>query len=135
MALPLELETVESIKSRYPMAIRTVWNRQEILDGKRPGMMREHVFDFEDGFRIIANRECLPDGMVCLHFSFSMEEDSSACKAMVACDHDMRKLIEMAMEHVEIMGGPSRQTSPSQSFMTSGGILHFLYSARNPMMN
>ena len=39
----------------------------------RPGAQRKHIFDFEDGARIIVSRDVL-ENMTSVHFSISIEE-------------------------------------------------------------
>jgi hypothetical protein len=74
--LPAEPESLEIIKARFPKALEPVWRISKIVKpgAKRPGLYREHVFDFEDGIRMIASRDT--DGKeTWLHLSFSVSAE------------------------------------------------------------
>jgi len=59
LVLPYQPETDVSLIQRFPKAIEKVWQEDEFLrEGLfRPGALREHVFDFEDGLRVIVSHE------------------------------------------------------------------------------
>jgi len=66
MSLPFEPEPIESLRQRYPEALKKIWSVVEIETGlaenentDRPGLHRKHIFDFEDGWRLIVSKESL----------------------------------------------------------------------------
>lgn len=71
--LPNEPESLDSMKARLDAALSVVYDAAEIEAGrgKRPGELRQHVFDFEDGIRCIASLDRQINGHVYLHMSFS----------------------------------------------------------------
>ena len=64
------------MRARLPVALSCVYNVQDVERGtvKRPGELRQHVFDFEDGIRCIASLDRQTDGHVYLHMSFSLTD-------------------------------------------------------------
>lgn len=71
--LPNQPESLEVMRERLPKALSVVYDAAEIEAGRgqRPGELRQHVFDFEDGIRCIASLDRQPNGHVYLHMSFS----------------------------------------------------------------
>ena len=79
MGLPFIRESLDSIRKRLPKALTVVYDAQNILDGgKRPGQLRENVFDSEDGIRtIISLDKDGKTGVPVLHMSFSLDPSST----------------------------------------------------------
>jgi hypothetical protein len=79
--LPHEPESVESMLARFPKALEPVYATEAIREGRmpRPGQVRAHVFDFEDGVRMIASMD-LDEGIngpdPFLHLSFSRRDEA-----------------------------------------------------------
>lgn len=80
--LPHEPEPLERLQARFAKALEPVYDVCLIAQGwqTRPGAYRRHLFDFEDGLRLLVSRERLPlmgpDGRtaaVHLHVSASFE--------------------------------------------------------------
>lgn len=78
MALPFEPEPLGVLQSRYPAALVELFDAVSIVahDAERPGQLRKHVFDCEDGLHLIINRERIPSGQIVLHVSASVYEDT-----------------------------------------------------------
>lgn len=58
MDLPFEPQPLETLKQRVPQAFERVWNpvaNKDKESGDRPIERREHVFDFEDGVRMVVS--------------------------------------------------------------------------------
>lgn len=74
--LPFEPESIESLRARYPDALRSVFNAEAVAFGgaPRPGQIRAHVFDSPDGVRLIVDREKSPGHPVYLHLTGSAQE-------------------------------------------------------------
>jgi|SRR5215467_3399354 len=49
-------ESLEQLKAKFPKALERVWD-VEATDGDRPGLHREHVFDFKDGMRLLISKD------------------------------------------------------------------------------
>jgi len=75
MSLALQLETEDQAKARCRVAVARTWEADEIARGDdRPGLHREHVFDLEEGIRVIAAREHSSElKLTILHASFSVQ--------------------------------------------------------------
>lgn len=71
MTTPVTPQPLEVLKARYPDAIKRlyVYGVDEIIPGKP-----EHVFDFEEGIRIMVSRE-QAEGYEFIHFSSSFNEE------------------------------------------------------------
>lgn len=70
--LPFQPESMESAKARFRVifaAHRVVMESSPPV--VHPALDRNHVFDFEDGVRMIATVEKFDDGQKLLHVSFS----------------------------------------------------------------
>jgi len=52
-------EPVEKLKEKIPLALSKIWIADEDLED-RPGLHREHVFDFENGLRLIISKDKFP---------------------------------------------------------------------------
>lgn len=137
MGLPFEPKSVESMRARYPEAVKETFTMEMVLGGNRPGKHRKHVFDFEDGLRVIVSKEPLLDGNTALHFSFSFKDDSEFYEKLKGEQDTAKKCTEMIAEHVESMGGPAKTVKPLSIFVSEGGILHLAYEipVANPNFN
>lgn len=73
--LPTLTESVAALRARYSAAISRTFEVVDLASGRgqRPGESRDHVFDFEDGVRLIISRERFPSGEVVVHFSASVD--------------------------------------------------------------
>ena len=74
MALPHVAESLEKLKARYSDAILITWLPSETMVD-RPGLHREHVFDFDQGIRLIISKEIIKQygNKEYLHFSASAD--------------------------------------------------------------
>ena len=78
--IPFCPEPKVKLKARFPAALEDVYNIELIRAGKitRPGIIPKHVFDFEDGMRLIISRELYPDGVI-THVSASWDLSVGPC--------------------------------------------------------
>jgi hypothetical protein len=78
--LPFLPEPEAQLKARYAAALDPVYDPHEVIDGKvkRPGQQRKHVFDTEDGYRLIISRERLKGAPPVLHISVSLDVSPAA---------------------------------------------------------
>lgn len=70
--LEVKSESIEQLKGRFDAALEDVYDRNS---DPRPGEQRKHVFDFENGLRLIISFDKLHDGWS-LHISASCDKDS-----------------------------------------------------------
>jgi hypothetical protein len=116
MGLPFQPETTEQLKARFEKAMETVYDADAIMNEStdRPVLHREHVFDFEDGIRLIISKDKTM-GRVYLHVSASCQSQK------VMTETDMLNEILTKMEAIgpELEGKGIVQT-------TEGGIVHFV---------
>ena len=62
--------TTVGLQARYPQALEFRYDSFAIVNGAiRPGECAANVFDFEDGLRLIVNRELLDGCVHVLHVS------------------------------------------------------------------
>ena len=78
--LPFEPESIKALKARGDEALEHLFYTSE-ADTRQPDLLRTHVFDFEDGLRIVASwehnkRDKFEDPMI--HFYASFEGLSAA---------------------------------------------------------
>lgn len=66
---PYQPESLERLKSRFAAALSPDY----CTDGFQapPGLLRQHVFDFDNGIRMIVSHD-IENGRRTLHFSFSI---------------------------------------------------------------
>jgi hypothetical protein len=74
MPIPFRVETIEQMKLRFPKALEKVWIPVDGMED-RPGLHREHVFDFLSGIRLLISRDKLSRGISKIHISASWECD------------------------------------------------------------
>jgi hypothetical protein len=76
--LPFEPEPIASMRARYAAARKTLYVQEDVAAGlvAPPSGFRAHVFDFEDGLRLIISRDRDPTGLVVIHLSASVVDDT-----------------------------------------------------------
>src|SRR5262245_30169010 len=70
MGLPHRPESIASMRDRYKKALVKIWETDKGFSD-RPGLHREHVFDFEDGMRLLVSTDRMPDLEIITHISAS----------------------------------------------------------------
>lgn len=76
LTVPFETETLDAAQERFSASIAELYDGTE---SPRPGEQRKHVFDFEDGLRLIVSRDQYPDlaASVGIHVSASVSTDET----------------------------------------------------------
>lgn len=73
MGLEFAPESLDSMRNRYKKAVAKVW----VVDGsnmkERPGLFRDHVFDFESGIRLLISNDKIAGEDPVIHISASYE--------------------------------------------------------------
>jgi len=114
VGLPFEPECLECMKQRFTKALESVYDQESIAAGKgpRPGQYRVHVFDFQDGYRLIVSREYSKDGGTSLHFSMSTMNEVPP----------FREFLFILLERVKgLYGGPM---AGQLQLAMKNGVLH-----------
>jgi hypothetical protein len=120
--LPFEPESGVLLAKRYPAAVERVYDLHEMWDKRRPGLNRQHVFDFEDGLRLIVSRERHDSDEVMLHWSASIDEGHLQRPPF----QDVQDFTNFVMEHMSTLwdepGGKQGNVHVKSS---AEGIIHF----------
>lgn len=79
MALPYEPQSIEQLKSRFSKCLEKVWDKDiDDLDKERPGLLRDYVFDFENGLRLIISKDNYKElGGLHIHISCSANKSDT----------------------------------------------------------
>ena len=125
--LPIQPESIEQLQSRYRRAVDEVIKTVDVMQGsrERPAADRRHVFDCEDGMRLIVSREQMPDGAVGVHMSASVSSNGALydrLAAVKANDGDaLAAFLEMAVARWETL---SRRCCAGAEFLgLSAGLV------------
>jgi hypothetical protein len=114
--IPRKPESIEALKARYSKALERLYD-VEIISGNnyegRPSLYPEHIFDFQDGFRLIISREKYDDRMF-VHVSGS-------CQRLLSGE----EMIQGMMNHIMEIGGI--KLGLGEATATPGGIFHIVY--------
>lgn len=124
MGLAFQPESLDSMRDRYEAALAFEWDALAILtdhQADRPGLHRDHVFDFEDGNRFVISRERQLGGRVCLHVSVSF---SPRCAERFPEDRRCENLLILAQKRLAFLQGVSvRELREPSVGMLSGGVV------------
>ena len=76
LMLPFEPENLEALRARLPAALKARYDVEAVARkvGRRPGELREHVFDFDDGIRCIVSIDFYRNDPPLLHLSVGVQE-------------------------------------------------------------
>jgi len=125
MPLPIEPEPLEDIKARFHLALEGVVDGAKVASGEveRPAIDRKHVFDFENGMRLIVSVD-KNFGMTFLHVSVSVNEAycgkvSDGADIMASIMADARERVADLLDRPE----PELKTA----FVSERGVLHLGY--------
>lgn len=123
MPLPFEPENEELFKERFEDALNPVCVIEDItkVGEIRPGQLRKHVFDYNDGTRLIVSRDKVADIGTFLHVSVSF------CKVPPLVG---KELLQSVVEKVNSLRG----VIPGivKAFESKDGVVHLLFSPPPP---
>jgi len=121
--LPHEPETIEQMKARFPAAIAEPVDIDEVIEGTAPtpGKDRKHVFDFEDGMRVIISIDVSSEERF-LHLSASGDEAYADTLGSEGLDGFLEDIL---LRFSAIIGRAPK--GPLKSYLTSTGVLHILF--------
>lgn len=119
--LPFEPEPCVELLARYPAALATAYDQQigfQILSGliPPPRLLREHVFDFASGIRMIVTLSVQPSGRRMVDFVFSDFQSGR--------NISLEAIRDAARELVQQFGGFAGEPAFSR---TIDGCLEMLY--------
>lgn len=115
--VPWSPEPLASLQARYPAAVTDLIDQQDVADERRPSPSGEakHVFDTEDGLRLIINCERLLDGRVGIHISASLHHNPPK---KLDIRETWRSIAQSTLE-------------PKLIFISAGGIPHYFLERVN----
>lgn len=114
---------MEALKEKYKNALSNPYSVDKVIEGSqiRPGIKPEHVFDFENGIRLIISRD-YHGGKEYIHISGSYDEKTYKGKVGAPL------LARMRMSYWEVSGKTFEFPKPIYS---KGGIPHWLIEHTN----
>jgi hypothetical protein len=120
-SVPFNPEPMDRLQARYKDAIRELIDPRDILAKKRkpPSSDARHVFDTEDGLRLIISLERMPDGRVVIHMSASFTGLAIGMNMSGA-----EEATHWIVSTFQQISGTSRE--PELLGVTDGGIPHWL---------
>jgi len=118
MGLPFEPEPLESLRARYSEAVKGITNPKvvERNPSRAPSKKRKHVFDFEDGLRLVVSVDQY-QGVRVTHYSASMYPDNP---------HDVMDFIRLVLDHINEVR-PEPMMGQVVSKIAGRGIVHIFY--------
>jgi hypothetical protein len=116
MGLPFKPETVDKLAERFDKALDSVVNVEQ-LGKMRPGMNRKHVFDFEDGLRMIVSVDDFQQ-IRYLHLSGSLHKEQP--KPINNMD-----LLQMMVAKMLLLNGKSF-SGVGNTTLSKGGVVHLV---------
>lgn len=127
LRVPLKPEPLAALRARYHLAVARVIDPLDVARGLVPAPSADavHVFDTEDGLRLIVSLERMPDGRVGTHISASIHDE-------VAVRQDCTTGAELFM-----FIGRSWQAISGSMFLpellgiSDGGVPHFFLERGN----
>ena len=119
--LPFEPEPGFLLTKRYKDAVQRIYLLKEMDGPNRPSINRKHVFDFQDGLRLIVSRERCDDGEVILHWSASIHEDH-----LTRPKFKGPEFMQFVMEHMaELWEEVGCTKGQVMAVSTEKGVFHF----------
>ena len=108
MVLPFEPQPVSILRARLVAALAEPVDVLGLLagHGARPGELRQHVLDCEDGMRLIVSRDRMLDDTVQIHLSASINQPSALWNALARQRKPVRRFILLAEQRWRTLGGP-----------------------------
>jgi hypothetical protein len=98
--IPFEPEPIAAMQARYPAAVAELLTRAMVTgpDAYQPGALRRHVFDHEDGLRLIVSRENFyPEWGEIIHVSASVHDDRAVAQRIMNMRSGPRAQMETFM--------------------------------------
>ena len=126
--LPFEPQEMKDMVTRYHEAVATTNDIELIQAGKAPvpSKDRKHVFDFQDGMRIIVSVDNLRSDVV-LHVSCSVREEFINGYKFAGSIDDLFAFLKKEVERrlAEMRG--SAIPHLEETFISEHGVLHLMF--------
>jgi hypothetical protein len=132
--LPHEPQSLKQLQARFFFALSITYDTTDVISKNINfgiGQNRQHVFDCEDGLRIILSREREPRGLVFIHVSASWDPTCGFYRAIqqhAATLGDALKLVETRYREIS---GDSRAMR-FLGITVPRGIPHFAIEETKP---
>jgi hypothetical protein len=127
-AVPVHVETMPVLQARYAAAVTPLYQSADIRDGRvaRPGVQRKHVFDLENGVRLIVSRERFLDGRIGVHICGSFHDHIRAA-SVAANEPKLMDPVEALLKMIYTSWGQIAQSDRSAEYigMSNQQIVHF----------
>jgi len=126
--LPHQPESIDQMRARWDDAVSFCVDAEKIYDDPQtayvPSQHRRHVFDFDDGVRLIVSRDQF-HGEEKLHVSVSVTTEfnakwSRSAKGAAEC-------LMRITEAVQSIGGKDVDRRPDHEAMRANGIIDFFW--------
>jgi hypothetical protein len=132
--LPFKPETIEDLRARYQSALTTIFDIAEIeAGGVRPGQLRRHVFDCEDGIRLLISRDRdsrnAATSKPALHVSASVEKGYEVYTMAERGELSPEGFLRMAKERFASISGDPRRLR-LLGFSHEAGVPHWMVEER-----
>lgn len=103
--LPFKPQPLDQLKARYSVVLKRVFDCTKGIPSPRPGELYSHVFDCEDGLRLIVSRDKESDTSTYLHLSASPHSKETHELFAYSGDAEQVTFIALALERfIEISG-------------------------------
>lgn len=115
-------EPFEKMKARFPLALKNPIDVSSVLMGnaRAASGRREHVFDFDDGMRMVVSIDKCGDVEI-LHASASGTKDYVKTVSSEGLDGFIEDVV------LRLFGLIGKQQPEAQVMMTNEGVLHLLF--------
>lgn len=122
--LPFQPEPLTALRARYAAALVTVFDCRKGVPRPRPGELRGHVFDCEDGLRLIISRDRESDSGLFLHLSASLTRNTPLYEKLARGGISQSQFTEMVLERFREISDDA-QPLELTGFSTGKGVPHW----------
>lgn len=105
MKLPFEPRPLDELRARYPAAVERVFDYRFGFPAVWPSQLRAHVFDFEDGLRVMVSRDREEEDGTYLHVSASLEPGHGLFESVARGAVGLRQFLTIVEERFALLSG------------------------------
>ena len=128
MALAWSPEPLATLQARYTDAVTEIYGHDRIVTGwqQRVGAQRKHVFDFEDGLRLIVSRHRFPNHRVGIAISGSIVPSTEVHTSLLPHGAEAGdQMCRIVQERWRVLSGSTRDPE-LLGWSTGKGVPHFV---------
>jgi hypothetical protein len=103
--LPFQSEPLSQLRARYQAALTNIQDCRERIPEPIPSELREHVFDCEDGLRLIISRDRETKAELYLHLSASLEVGCELYKSITSGELQRWAFASLAQQRFAAISG------------------------------